>query len=115
MPTQSGGHGTPLFWNEVPGACTSTAQRPSTPYSVPCTLYDPPARQETTCMRNLTLILMAALLPTTAAAQDEDARLAKFFRSYLDEEIRQRPVEGTRLGDPRFEDRLDDVSAKTRA
>ena len=45
----------------------------------------------------------------------EDARLAAFFRKYLDEELRQRPMEATRLGDHRFDDRLDDLSPRARA
>jgi uncharacterized protein (DUF885 family) len=45
----------------------------------------------------------------------EDARLTAFFKKYLDEEFRHRPMEATRLGDHRFDDRLDDLSPKARA
>jgi len=45
----------------------------------------------------------------------EDARLAAFFRKYLDEEFRHRPMEATRLGDHRFDHLLDDLSPKARA
>jgi uncharacterized protein (DUF885 family) len=45
----------------------------------------------------------------------EDARLQTFFKKYLDEEFRRRPLEATRLGDHRFDHLLDDVSAKSRA
>ena len=45
----------------------------------------------------------------------EDARLTTFFRKYLDEEFRHRPMEATRLGDHRFDHLLDDLSPKARA
>jgi uncharacterized protein (DUF885 family) len=49
-----------------------------------------------------------------AAAESEDARLTAFFKRYLDEWFRTRPLDATRLGDHRFDDRLDDVSAAAR-
>jgi uncharacterized protein (DUF885 family) len=54
---------------------------------------------------------------TYAAEQerDEDARLAAFFRAYLDETFRAEPLKATRLGDHRFDDRLDDLSVEARA
>jgi hypothetical protein len=61
------------------------------------------------------LLGLAAGVPAAAEAEDEDAKLTKLFRAYLDEEFRQRPLEATRLGDHRFDDRLDDVSPKARA
>jgi uncharacterized protein (DUF885 family) len=54
-------------------------------------------------------------LPRARAAEDEDARLTAFFQEYLDELFRTRPLEATRLGDHRFDDRLDDLSPKARA
>src|SRR5437879_5524978 len=45
----------------------------------------------------------------------EDARLTTFFKKYLEEEFRHRPMEATRLGDHRFDDHLDDLSPKARA
>jgi uncharacterized protein (DUF885 family) len=60
------------------------------------------------------LVLLAAALPAPAAG-DEDAKLTAFFRSYLDEEFRHRPLEATRQGDHRFDHLLDDVSPKARA
>src|SRR5262249_17076619 len=45
----------------------------------------------------------------------EDAKLNAFFKKYLDEEFRRRPLEATRLGDHRFDHLLDDVSAKARS
>ena len=49
------------------------------------------------------------------AADDEDAKLAAFFKDYLEAQFRQRPVLATQLGDHRFDHLLDDVSPKARA
>lgn len=57
---------------------------------------------------------LAAGLPL-ASAQDADAKLNAFFKDYLDEHFRQRPLETTRLGDHRFDHLLDDVSRSARA
>ena len=53
----------------------------------------------------------------TAPPKDsgEDARLTAFFKKYLEEEFRHRPMEATRLGDHRFDHLLDDLSPKARA
>lgn len=45
----------------------------------------------------------------------EDARLEAHFKRFLDEELRQRPLEATRLGDHRFDHLLDDLSAEARS
>ena len=58
------------------------------------------------------VLLMTALGTTSAGAAEEDIRLAKFFKNYLEEEFRHRPIEATRLGDPRHDDKLDDLSPK---
>lgn len=50
--------------------------------------------------------------PESEAA--EDARLQAFFQRYLDEWFEREPLEATRLGDHRFDDRLDDLSAEAR-
>jgi uncharacterized protein (DUF885 family) len=50
-----------------------------------------------------------------AKPDDEDAKLTAFFRTYLDESFRLSPMQATRLGEHRFDDRLDDLSAKARA
>ena len=65
----------------------------------------------------LLLGLLTALLtlPAYRAAEDEDAKLTNFFKEYLDEEFRQRPLTATRLGDHRFDHLLEDLSAKARA
>jgi len=41
-------------------------------------------------------------------------RLDAFFKNYLEEYFRQRPLEATRLGDHRFDHRLEDVSRAAR-
>jgi uncharacterized protein (DUF885 family) len=63
------------------------------------------------------LALGIAALPAsllTTSAQDADARLNAFFKGYLEEHFRQRPLEATRLGDHRFDHLLDDVSRAAR-
>src|SRR5208282_6010301 len=59
-----------------------------------------------------TVALLA--MPVAHSADDEDARLTAFFKQYLEEEFRLAPMEATRLGDHRFDDRLDDLSPKAR-
>ena len=70
-------------------------------------------------MRTLLLVLpLTALLLCSAgvpAAESEDDRLTVFFKAHLEREFAERPLEATRLGDHRFDHRLDDVSAKARA
>jgi uncharacterized protein (DUF885 family) len=68
----------------------------------------------------LACVLFGSLLALLGASQaqaaaDEDARLTTFFKDYLDEQFRRQPLEATRLGDHRFDDRLDDLSQKARA
>jgi uncharacterized protein (DUF885 family) len=45
----------------------------------------------------------------------KDAKLAAFFKSYLDAEFRRHPAAATRAGDHRFDDRLDDLSPAAQA
>ncbi len=63
----------------------------------------------------LGMALIGLLGLTTMARADEDAKLDAFFRAYLDEWFRAEPLAATRLGDHRFDDRLDDLSAGARA
>lgn len=49
-----------------------------------------------------------------ASGQDADAKLEGVFRRHLDEQFAQRPLDATRLGDHRFDHRLDDVSPRAR-
>src|SRR5262249_54052243 len=50
-----------------------------------------------------------------AASNAEDAKLAAFFKSYLDAEFRRHPSSATRSGDHRYDDRLDDLSPAAQA
>src|SRR5262245_56517338 len=56
--------------------------------------------------------LMTALWLTAPLRADnpEDAKLAAFFRKYLDEEFKHQPSYATRLGDHRYDHLLEDVS-----
>lgn len=60
------------------------------------------------------LILAAAMNPTRAA-NPEDDKLTAFFKTYLDEDAKRHPVEASRLGDYRHADRMNDLSPKARA
>jgi uncharacterized protein (DUF885 family) len=51
---------------------------------------------------------------STGLAQDPDAKLNTFFKQYLDEYFRLRPLDATRLGDHRFDNLLDDLSPAAR-
>jgi uncharacterized protein (DUF885 family) len=64
----------------------------------------------------LSLVPLFLLLLATSikASESEDARLTAFFKAYLDETFRLRPLEATRLGDHRFDHLLDDISAPAR-
>jgi hypothetical protein len=57
--------------------------------------------------------LLVALTGNVPAAEDD--RLAEFFKAYLEEEFRARPLAATQLGDHRYDHLLDDVSPKARA
>lgn len=48
-------------------------------------------------------------------AQEQDKRLEGFFKTYLDRWFDLRPLEATRLGDHRFDGRLDDLTPRARA
>jgi uncharacterized protein (DUF885 family) len=65
-------------------------------------------------MKHVFAGLMLFLPTTLALANPEDVRLEEFFKTYLEEEFHDKPLDATRLGDHRFDDRLDDVSAKAR-
>jgi len=59
--------------------------------------------------------LILASPASTLAAENEDTRLTAFFKEYLDESFRLRPMDATRLGDHRFDHLLDDLSPTARA
>jgi uncharacterized protein (DUF885 family) len=48
------------------------------------------------------------------AVDDEDAKLAAFFKSYLDEHFKLQPLAASRNGDHRFDDVLEDVTPSAR-
>jgi uncharacterized protein (DUF885 family) len=50
----------------------------------------------------------------TALGQEAEAQLEAFFKQYLEESFQMRPLDATRLGDHRFNDQLDDLSARAR-
>ena len=68
-------------------------------------------------MRQTVLAGLIALLAITVPvrAQNADAKLDAFFKSYLEETFRLRPLEATSLGDHRFDNLLDDISPAARA
>jgi uncharacterized protein (DUF885 family) len=61
----------------------------------------------------LRVALMLILNVYSAPAQ-EDARLDSFYKQYLEKRFYQQPLEATRLGDHRFDDRVDDISPEAR-
>lgn len=63
--------------------------------------------------RFLPIVLLMTLTPITLA--DEDAKLASFFKDYLEEFLKNSPLDASKLGDHRYDDRLDDLSTKARA
>ena len=60
------------------------------------------------------IVVGVAARVISAPSGGEDARLESFFKNYLDETFQLQPMEATQLGDHRFDDRLDDLSAKAR-
>jgi uncharacterized protein (DUF885 family) len=65
--------------------------------------------------RTFSILLCFQLFGALAQAQSEDKKFEDFFKSYLDERFRMRPLEATELGDHRFDSQLDDLSAEARA
>lgn len=72
------------------------------------------SRMKQTFLRLLGLALITAST-AAVAAPDEDVALDAFFREHLEAGFRLRPSTATSLGDHRFDDQLDDVSAAARA
>ena len=60
----------------------------------------------------LAISLLALAAPAFAAGADD--ALDAFFRQYLDARFQLQPLDATRLGDHRFDARLDDVSREAR-
>jgi uncharacterized protein (DUF885 family) len=61
------------------------------------------------------LFAIAAFASFARSAGDEDAKLAAFFKAFLDEQFKHKPFDATRLGNHDYDDRLDDLSAEARA
>jgi len=68
-----------------------------------------------TCVSLLLVLWAQPLARSGDQPITEDARLETFFKKYLEDDFRHRPLEATRLGDHRFDHLLDDVSARARA
>ncbi len=64
----------------------------------------------------LTLVglLAVGVLCGADAPNAEDAKLAAYFKTYLDLVLKAEPLSATRLGDRRFDDDLDDISKAAR-
>lgn len=60
-------------------------------------------------------IALILALGWLASAQEADGRLDAFYRNYLEQRFRLEPLAATQLGDHRFDDQLEDVSAASRA
>ena len=60
-------------------------------------------------------VAIMSILSATGKAQEADAALNTFFKSYLEEELKRRPVMATQLGDHRYDHLMDDLSAAARA
>jgi uncharacterized protein (DUF885 family) len=70
----------------------------------------------TTLPRPILLILtLLTVHSPRASAQTQDAKLESFFRTYLDERFRMRPMAGTEMGDHRFDAQLEDLSPEARS
>ncbi len=65
--------------------------------------------------RGFALIAVLIAASPGFAQNAEDAKLAAGFLAFLDTEFRHRPLEATRAGDHRFDDKLDDLSPEARA
>lgn len=66
--------------------------------------------------RTLFFALMVFLAkPMALIAQQSDSKLEAFFKAYLDENFRLRPLEATRLGDHRFDSQLEELTPEARA
>jgi uncharacterized protein (DUF885 family) len=63
----------------------------------------------------LATVAKVPILEGLNTSNAEDAKLAAFFKAYLDAEFRRHPSSATRSGDHRYDDRLDDLSPAAQA
>src|SRR5437870_3698967 len=61
------------------------------------------------------LLVVLCMASLSHAADSDDTALATFFREFLDRDLKDRPFEATRLGDHRYDNKLEDLSAAARA
>ncbi len=66
-------------------------------------------------LASISAALACLAIVSTPASRAADRELAAFFQDYLDTWFEQQPLAATRMGDHRFDDRLDDISAEARA
>jgi len=64
--------------------------------------------------RTLLFILACMFLRSTMAQPVEDEKLQGYFKNYLEQRFRQKPLDATALGDHRFDAHLDDISPAAR-
>ncbi|HLP78354.1 MAG TPA: DUF885 domain-containing protein [Candidatus Paceibacterota bacterium] len=61
------------------------------------------------------LVPLAVVAAPAVADRSEDVNLKLFFKDYLEKRFQQQPLEATKLGDHRFDARMDDISPEARA
>ena len=59
--------------------------------------------------------VLCASLGAAGEKKDADQALDRFYGAYLEADFARRPLQATRCGDHRFDDRIDDLSAEARA
>lgn len=66
-------------------------------------------------MKRLFLAMFLVAFAPNLLCASEDQKFANFFKEYLEDLMKTSPVEATRLGDHRYDDRIEDLSVKARA
>lgn len=60
------------------------------------------------------VFVIQAALEAGTLETPEDAKLFAYFKTYLDDHFKRHPLDATRAGDHRYDDRLDDLSPSAR-